>query len=137
MKIILGDKKSNACGCSGIDGANKTEVKAFQNWAKTAKGAFLGSGGADGIYGPITKAIYASYGAEWEAMQNTKPFEVKGKPLADKTVPSADKTVPPIDKPIMGIKLVDKVKGLSLPIKITIGVGAALVLGIVIYKLIK
>jgi hypothetical protein len=53
---------------SYIDKANKTEVKAFQDYVIRVKKdtAILGSAGVDGLWGDNTQKAYDKYGADWE-----------------------------------------------------------------------
>ncbi len=58
---------NGACNChSSLDGSDNSKVREFQVWASMNKGARLST---DGIFGPLTKAAYDKWGAEWEGKQ--------------------------------------------------------------------
>lgn len=117
---------------SSLDGSDKTSVRAFQAFVNVRYSAALDQ---DGIYGPKTKAAYAKWGAEWEKTQPEKKGTV---------MPST----PPVDKPVVdpGTKdfvvtttktgIIDKIKALPMPAKIGLGIGAAAIIGVIIWKLI-
>lgn len=120
------DKKSSACGCSGIDGTNEIDVRAFQKWTNVNKTSGLAE---DGKFGKLTKAEYDKYGAEWEKSKLDKP-------APDQTV------VPPVSPVAVSkipVSLTEKWKALSTTKKVlVIGGGVLVTTGIIvlIWKLI-
>lgn len=126
---------------SSLDGSDTTAVRIFQVWASMYHAAQLS---ADGIYGPQTKAAYAKWGAEWEKTQpqTTKPVKPSSAPKKDtSSAPAADKPV--VDQGTKDFVVtttktgfMDKVKALPMGAKIGIGLGAAAILGVIIWKLI-
>lgn len=58
-----------------IDGKNKSQVKAFQDWMDAThpnwvNGKNLNKGPGYGTYGPSTTKAYANYGAEYDALKS-------------------------------------------------------------------
>jgi len=123
MRFDIRDKKSSACGCSGIDGTNEIDVREFQKWTNVTKTSGLAE---DGKFGKLTKAEYDKYGAEWEKSKSNKPTEPKI------TTPT------PTEKKI-SVNLSEKWKALSTNKKVLIiggGVLATTLVFVLIWKLI-
>lgn len=140
VKVRAMKKFSNACGCSGIDGSNSSDVRTFQVWANINHAAQLS---ADGKYGPLTKAAYNKWGAEWEVLQQLKSKKEKpslspvDQSLVDNAKVSAEPTPEEFAKKLAEnnkpVKLMDKWKALSTTKKgLVIGGGSLLTIGLVI-----
>jgi len=124
------DKKSSACGCSGIDGTNEIDVRAFQKWTNVNKTSGLAE---DGKFGKLTKAEYDKYGAEWEASKTAIPVDKK----TPETTPATAASPQPSNK--IPVSITEKWKALSTTKKVlVIGGGVLVTTGIIvlIWKLI-
>ncbi len=116
---------------SSLDGSDAAAVKSFQEWANKVYSAQLV---VDGAYGPKSKAAYSKWGAEWEKAQQA------GSPKGQTPAPGNKPVVDPATKEFVVTTtktgFMDKVKALPMPAKIGVGIGAAAVLGLIIWKLI-
>jgi hypothetical protein len=153
--IIQDNNYSNCCGCSGIDGdysnldANSSteEIQNFQKWINNKKGLNLTSGKWD----DETAKLYLENGIIYDldnpnykyGSTNLNPNTQKGYNLNPnlKTGYSSNNLK---FKPTPSTKYVPtdntkdvKKEGMSMTIKILIGVGIALVLGTTIYFIAK
>lgn len=147
MKIVTKGavKYSNACGCSGIDGSSSSDdIRSFQKFA-LSKGARNTTGkkagepiSIDGVWGANTAFAWGLYGKQWEAAQtkaSPSPAPTPATPkmgTMDESTAEWVKTHP--EKP--ATKFLDKIKALPLPAKIGIGVGATVLIGFIVWKLI-
>ncbi len=138
---IITDRKVEKM--SNIDGSNSSSVREFQVWASMNHGAQLA---ADGKYGPLTKSAYAQWGAEWEKTQpagtakaTTKKHTSKGvsEPTVDSKRSLSDLTnQSPTPAPPLKTSLPDKIKALSTPAKIGLGIGVLIFASATIWALI-
>lgn len=114
---------------SSLEGSDAASVKSFQEWANKVYSAQLV---VDGIYGPKTKTAYSKWGAEWKKAQQA------GTTNKDTTSPVRDAKMnePEIATGKDKLTFMQKVKMLPMPAKVGIGLGAAAILGVIIWKLI-